>query len=250
MRRNYPEKPDKVYFMGTCLADMLYAEAGMAGIRLLEREGVKVIYPRDQTCCGQPAFNSGFQEEALEVALHQIHCFPKAYPIVVPSGSCGAMMVRHYPELFEGHPLEQKAIEFSSRIFELSEFLHHVLKISLKDQGVPVKVTWHTSCHAKRELGLGDEAKQLVKQLENVELKELEREDECCGFGGTFSVKQPMISGEMVLDKCSDVLKTGSDYLLSGDCGCLMNIQGALDKQSHVQSMHFASFLWERTRGS
>ena len=129
MRRNYPEKPDKVYFMGTCLADMLYAEAGLAGIRLLEREGVKVIYPRDQTCCGQPAFNSGFQEEALEVALHQISCFPKAYPIVVPSGSCGAMMVRHYPELFEGHPLEQKAIEFSLRIFELSEFLHHVLKI-------------------------------------------------------------------------------------------------------------------------
>ena len=101
MRRKYPEKPDKVYFMGTCLADMLYAEAGFAGIRLLEREGVKVIYPRDQTCCGQPAFNSGFQEKALE----------------------------------------------------LSEFLHHVLKIRLKDQGVPVKVTWHKSCHAKRELG-------------------------------------------------------------------------------------------------
>ena len=118
--------------MGTCLADMLYAKAGLAGIRLLEREGVKVIYPREQTCCGQPAFNSGFQEEALEVALHQINCFPKAYPIVVPSGSCGAMMVRHYPELFEGHPLEKKAIEFSLRIFELSEFPHHVLKIRIR----------------------------------------------------------------------------------------------------------------------
>ena len=251
MQHLYPEKPQRVYFLGTCLADMLYAEAGMAGIRLLEREGVNVVYPSNQTCCGQPAFNSGFQEEAREVAAHQISCFPKEYLIIVPSGSCGAMMTRHYAELFEGHPLEQKAILFSARIFELSEFLYHVLNIELEDLGMPVKVTWHTSCHAKRELGLGDEAKQLLKQLKNVELKELEREDECCGFGGAFSIKQPQISGEMVLDKSSDVLKTGADYLLSTDCGCLMNIHGSLEKQqSRVQSMHFATFLWERTRGS
>ena len=157
-------------------------------------------------------------------------------------------MARHYQELFEEHPLKEKARLFSARIFELSEFLYHVLKVKLEDCGGPVKVTWHSSCHAKREFGLGDEAKQLLYQLKNVELLELEREDECCGFGGTFSVKHSAISGEMVLDKTSDVLQTGADFLLSTDSGCLMNINGALEKQqSRVQSQHFASFLWNRT---
>ena len=249
--KNYPENPDTVYFLGTCLADMLFADSGMAGIKLLKREGLRVVFPRDQTCCGQPAFNSGFQEEARKVAMHQISCFPKDYPIIVPSGSCGAMMTQHYAELFDGHPYKEKAISFSKRIFELSEFLYHGLKIQLEDRGLPIKVTWHSSCHAKREMGLGDKAKKLLQQLKNVELREMEREDECCGFGGTFSVKQQQISGEMVLDKCSNVLKTGADYLLSTDCGCLMNIHGALEKQqSRIQSMHFAKFLWERTNAS
>ncbi len=220
----------------------------MAGIQLLQREGVRVIYPRGQTCCGQPAFNSGFQDEAREVAALQIVQFPKNLPIVIPSGSCGAMMARHYEELFEGHPFQEKAKLFSARIFELSEFLVHVLKVKLEDRRGPVKVTWHSSCHAKREYGLGDEVKLLLRQLKNVELVELEREDECCGFGGTFAVKHSTISGEMVLDKTSDVQQTGADFLLSADCGCLMNINGALEKQqSRVQSQHFASFLWNRT---
>ena len=160
-------------------------------------------------------------------------------------------MARHYEELFKDHPLEEKAQSFSARIFELSEFLVHVLKVKLEDRGGPVKITWHSSCHAKREYGLGDEAKLLLRQLKNVELVELEREDECCGFGGTFAVKHSTISGEMVLDKTSAVQQTGADFLLSTDCGCLMNINGALEKQqSRVQSQHFASFLWNRTHAS
>jgi len=249
--RSNQEKPEAVYYYGTCLADMLYPEAGMAGIRLLQGEGVRVIFPRHQTCCGQPAFNSGFQDEAREVAAQQIKQFPKNIPIVVPSGSCGAMMTRHYQGLFEGLPLHEEAQAFSDRIFELSEFLVNVLKIKLEDLGAPVKVAWHSSCHAKREFGLGDEAKQLLRQLKNVELMELEREDECCGFGGTFSVKHLEISGEMVLDKTRDVLQTGADFLLSTDCGCLMNINGVLENQgSRVQVEHFASFLWNRTHAS
>ena len=249
--RNIQEKPEAVYYFGTCLADMLYAEAGMAGIRLLQREGIRVIYPRGQSCCGQPAFNSGFQDEARKVAALQIEQFPKNLPIVIPSGSCGAMMTQHYQELFEGHPLQEKAQSFSSRIFELSEFLVNVLKVKLEDLGGPVKVTWHSSCHAKREYGLGDEAKQLLRQLKNVELVELERENECCGFGGTFSVKFPEISGVMSHDKSTDVMQTGADFLLSTDCGCLMNINGTLEKQqSRVQVEHFASFLWNRTHTS
>ena len=245
------EKPEAIYYYGTCLVDLLYSEAGMAGIRLLQGEGVRVIFPRDQTCCGQPAFNSGFQDDAREVAKQQIKQFPKNIPIVVPSGSCGAMMTRHYQKLFEGHSQYEKAQAFSDRIFELSEFLVHVLKIKLVDLGAPVKVTWHSSCHAKREFGLGDEAKQLLHQLKNVELVELEREDECCGFGGTFAVKYSEISGEMVLDKTMDVLQTDVDFLLSTDCGCLMNINGALENQgSRVQVEHFASFLWNRTHAS
>ncbi|MDP7335151.1 MAG: (Fe-S)-binding protein [SAR324 cluster bacterium] len=245
---SFPEKPEAVYYFGTCLADLLYAEAGMAGIRLLQREGIRVIYPRGQSCCGQPAYNSGFQDDAREVAALQIVQFPKNLPIVIPSGSCGAMMTRHYEELFEGHPLQEKARSFSARIFELSEFLVNVLKVKLEDRGDPVKVTWHSSCHAKREFGLGDEAKQLLRQLKNVELVELERENECCGFGGTFSVKFPAISGVMAQDKSTDVMQTGADFLLSTDCGCLMNINGTLEKQqSRIQVEHFASFLWNRT---
>ena len=242
------EKPKAIYYLGTCLADLLYPEAGMAGIRLIQEEGVRVIFPRNQTCCGQPAFNSGFHDEARQVAEQQIKQFPKNIPIVVPSGSCGAMMKRHYHKLFEGYSLHEEAQAFSDKIYELSEFLVYVLKIKLVDLGAPVKVTWHSSCHAKREYGLGDEAKQLLHQLKSVELIELEREDECCGFGGTFAVKYSDISGEMVLDKTRHVLLTGADYLLSTDCGCLMNIKGALEKQgSRVQVEHFASFLWDRT---
>ncbi len=247
--RAYPSKPEAVYFFGTCLVDLFYPEAGMAGIELLQREGIEVIFPQGQSCCGQPAFNSGHRDEARAVAAAQVKLFPKDIPVVLPSGSCAGMMRKHYPELFEGHVLEAAAGNLAERVFELTEFLVHVLGLKLKDKGEPVKITWHGSCHSQREMGVRDEPKSLLKQLANVELVELQREKECCGFGGTFSVKQPEISAAMVTDKTEDIERTEAKKVVSGDCGCLMNITGALEKKnSPVSGQHIAQFILERTR--
>jgi L-lactate dehydrogenase complex protein LldE len=150
----YPERPHTVYYFGTCLADIFYPNAGMAGIRLLQHAGVKVIFPKEQTCCGQPAYNSGFFKEAKAVAEKQIRLFPKPLPVVVPSGSCAGMMRFHYPKLFADDPCLPEIHEFSERVFELSEFLVHALNVKLEDKGDPVRVTWHSSCHAMREMKL------------------------------------------------------------------------------------------------
>ena len=240
-------KPKKVYYFGTCLIDMFYPEAGMAGIKLIQREGVRVIFPRQQTCCGQPAYNSGFPAEARKVALKQIPLFPQDYPIVVPSGSCAGMMKHHYPLLFDGDKRLDAIQQFSNRIVELSEFLVRTLKIKLEDRGRPIKVTWHSSCHALREMAVVEDAKSLIRQLHNVELVELQNERECCGFGGTFAIKQPDISGAMVSDKVTDIQQTEAVRLLTGDCGCLMNISGAIEyRKLSIRGQHIAEFIWER----
>jgi L-lactate dehydrogenase complex protein LldE len=248
--RNYPDKPEKVYYFGTCLADMFYPEAGLAGIKLIQQQGVKVIFPAQQTCCGQPAYNSGFPAEARAVACKQIDLFHKNYPIVVPSGSCAGMMRHHYPDLFENDPAIEKVKNFSSRIYELSEFLVNVLNIKLEDRGEPIKVTWHSSCHAMREMKITEVSKALIRQLKNVELVDLENEYECCGFGGTFAVKQPLLSEVMVNDKVDYIRQTGASRVLSGDCGCLMNISGAMNyREIPVTGQHLAEFIWERIHG-
>lgn len=242
------QKPEKVYYFGTCLMDSIYPEAGLAGLKLIQREGVQVIFPRGQSCCGQPAYNSGFPKEAKKVALKQIRLFTENYPIVVPSGSCAGMMKHHYPLLFEGDKNLQRVQQFSERVVELSEFLVQTLNIQLADRGQPIKVTWHSSCHALREMHVIEYSKSLIRQLQNVELVELQNEHECCGFGGTFAIKQPKISGTMVADKVSDIRQTGAERLLAGDCGCLMNISGAMDYQNvSIRSQHLAEFIWERT---
>ena len=247
---DYPQKPDTVYYFGTCLIDMLYPQAGIAGLNLIRREGVRVIFPPEQTCCGQPAYNSGFPKEARKVALKQIRLFSKELPIVVPSGSCAAMMKHHYPLLFEGDSDFNRVRQFSDRIYELSEFLVRILGIKLEDQGAPTKVTWHSSCSAAREMGVIEDSKSLIHQLNNVELIELKNEHECCGFGGTFSVKQPEISGAMVADKIEDIVQTGASRILAGDCGCLMNISGAMEYQNvSLKGQHLAEFIWERING-
>lgn len=250
MEKRYPPKPETVYFFGTCLVDGVYPEAGMAAIRLLRREGVRVVFPQAQSCCGQPAYNSGFPDEARDVARQQLKTFTRDYPIVVPSGSCAGMMKRHYPVLFAHAPERDRIQAFSNRIFELTEFLVHVLNVELEDRGEPIRVTWHSSCHANREMGVIEDSKSLVRQLENVTLTELEKERECCGFGGTFAVKQPAISAAMVADKIADIQGTGASRVLSGDCGCLMNITGAMEHAKvSVTSQHISEFLWERTNG-
>ena len=143
--------------------------------------------------------------------------------------------------------MQCEADSVARRTFELTEFLVHVLKIKLEDLGKPIKVTWHTSCHAKREMGIEDEPKQLLQQLKNVTIVELEREDECCGFGGTFAIKEPHISAAMVKDKIEDIRQTGAKCLLGADCGCLLNISGAM-KHSGIQTdhQHIAEFIWQR----
>jgi L-lactate dehydrogenase complex protein LldE len=245
--RNYPARSDKVYFFGTCLMDAVYPDAGMAAIRLLKDQGIKVVFPQDQSCCGQPAYNAGFVAEARAVARQQLRVFQEPWPIVVPSGSCAGMMHRHYPDLFADDPMAPTARRFASRVFELSEYLRHVLDVRLNDAGPPITVTWHSSCHALREMGVTEDAKALIRQLKNVRLVEIQKEFECCGFGGTFAVKQPALSAAMVKDKVADICRTGATRVISSDCGCLMNITGSMQKQGHrVKGQHLAEFLWER----
>ncbi|MBK8176516.1 MAG: (Fe-S)-binding protein [Rhodospirillales bacterium] len=242
-----PEKPKTVYFFGTCLIDLFYPSAGLAGMELLRREGLRVVFPPNQSCCGQPARNCGFREEARAVARRQIRSFPNPWPIVVPSGSCAGMMREHYAELFAGEPDADEAAAFSERVYELTWFLVHVCKVKLVDRGEPVTVTFHGSCHSQREMGVRDEPKALLRELDQVTFVDLQRPAECCGFGGTFSVRLPEISAAMVADKVADIETSGADEVVSGDCGCLMNIAGAMEKAGvSIRARHIAEFILER----
>ena len=239
---------NSIYFMGTCLADVYFPKAGMSGMKLLEREGLKVIYPEHQTCCAQPAFNSGYHQEARAVARSLMACFPKELPIVIPSASCTDMIRHHWSELFAGQGDADKAQGIASRVYELTEFLSQVLKVDLTDVGQPTKVAVHTSCSCRNGLKGAQHIENLVGQLTQVEVVQQERKKECCGFGGTFSLKQADISGAMVGDKTQALKDSGAELTISQDLGCLMNIGGALAKQkSNLKTQHVAEFLWERT---
>lgn len=244
----YPPRPEKVYFFGTCLIDLFYPQAGLDGIRLLEREGIEVIYPQAQTCCGQPAYTSGYTDEARAVAAAQLDLFPEPWPIIVPSGSCGGMMRTHYPQLFAGTEQEARANEVGGRIYELTEFLLHVCQLQLDDRGEPEKVAMHTSCSARRQMGLAETGPALLARMGQVELVEQARAAECCGFGGTFAVRHPEVSAAMVEDKTQAIEATGAKHFVTSDCGCLMNIAGRFEHQGKaVQGEHIASYLWRRT---
>ncbi len=241
-------RPEAVLYFGTCLIDLLFPKAGLAGMELIRRAGVRVTYPAGQSCCGQPAWNSGYRDEARAVAARQLEALDGELPIVVPSGSCAGMLRHHYPALFAGHPLQDRAVSVSRRVFELTEFLVDVLDLRIDDLGPPVKVAVHTSCSTRRELGAADRIERLLGSLGRVETVEQHHKAECCGFGGTFAVKQAAISGAMVADKCDAVIETGADLLVSQDCGCLMNIAGALARRGQgPRCLHIAEFLWERT---
>jgi L-lactate dehydrogenase complex protein LldE len=243
-------KATRVYFFGTCLVDAFYPDAGLAAIRLIEREGVRVVFPAGQSCCGQPAYNSGFPAAARAVARQQIRVFREPIPIVVPSGSCAGMMKHHYPALFAGEHDLARAQDFAGRVFEWSEFMVRVLGARYEDRGAPLRVTWHSSCHALREMRVIEDSKHLLSQLQHVELVELTSEHECCGFGGTFSIKHPDISGAMVNDKVDDIQRTAAARVIGGDCGCLMNISGAGEQRGLAfEGQHLAAFIWERIHG-
>jgi L-lactate dehydrogenase complex protein LldE len=244
-------QPQEIYFFGTCLIDLLYPKAGLAGMQLIRNAGVRVIYPDNQTCCGQPAFNSGYRDEALDVARQLLSCFPRDIPVVVPSGSCAGMIKHHWPELFAGQPDEEQAKGVAARTYELTEFLVNTLQLKLRDLGEPTKVAIHTSCSARREMGVAQHIETLVAQLDKVEVLTQERKPECCGFGGTFAVKQGDISGAMVKDKTDSLRATGAERVISQDCGCLMNIGGAFEKQGNgPATQHIAEFLMERCHES
>jgi L-lactate dehydrogenase complex protein LldE len=257
--RNYPKRPAAVYFYATCLVDQFDPGAGLDSVRLLEREGIRVIFPADQTCCGQPAYTSGYPDEARAVASRQLELFPEPWPIVVPSGSCAAMMRHHQATLFAADPVRgPQARALADRIFELTEFLVCVVGFQRADTGPPCKVTLHTSCHARREMGVAETSHALLAGLAQVQVLPQVRETECCGFGGTFSVRHPAISEAMVTDKVEALCATGADEVLSADCGCLFNILGRaehLDRAvgrspPRLPGGHIASFLWERTGGT
>ncbi|HEX7635215.1 MAG TPA: (Fe-S)-binding protein [Noviherbaspirillum sp.] len=256
MERNYPPAPAHVYLFGTCVIDMFMPQAGLDAVRLLEREGITTHFPRAQSCCGQPAYSSGNPEEARIVALAQLGLFPEPWPVIVPSGSCAGMMRHHWPKLFENDPVNgPKARALSERIYELGEFLLHVLKVRFKETApgtqAPERVVLHTSCAARREMGTRAHGVALVDALPGVTRVEHENESECCGFGGTFSLKHPDISGAMVKDKIASACATGCERLVSADCGCLLNIGHAAQYQgAPLQVEHLASFLWRRTGGA
>ncbi len=240
----------KVYFFATCLGTAAMQEAVVSGIKLLRREGVEVIFKKNQTCCAQPSFNSGYFKESKEVALYNIKQFPEDYPIVVPSGSCAGMMSHDYLQLFKGDSHFDLVKEFSGRVIELSQYLDDVLNVDYEDKGENIKVTWHSNCHALRIQNSINASKNLIKRLKNVELVPLEFEEECCGFGGTFSVKEPEISNAMVMQKIKDIQNTGAKYVVSGDGGCLLNIQGTMSKIGvDTKGIHLYEFLLKRLEG-
>lgn len=249
--RVYPEKPAEVTLFGTCVMDLFFPEAGLDAIRLLEREGLRVHFPQDQSCCGQPAWTSGYVKEARDVARAQLNLLDNGRPVVVPSGSCAGMFRQHYREVFADEPDTLKRVaDLAERTFELTEFLLQVCKVQWQDLGQPTRVALHTSCSARREMNTHLHARALLGKLSNVERLNHDHESECCGFGGTFSVRMPEVSGAMVLDKTRSLMDSGAAEMVTADGGCLLNINGSLDKQQQVfRGQHLASFLWQRVSG-
>src|SRR5262249_55225502 len=233
-----------VSLMITCLGDALFPDVGVATVKLLRRLGVAVDFPKAQTCCGQPHFNSGFHQDARDLAKHTIQAFAKSPLVVTPSGSCAAMVKLEYPELFHHDPIwHGRAEDLARRTHELSDFLVNVLGKDDVGARLEGKATYHMACHL-RGLGLTTEPMRLLQKVKGLELVPLERHDECCGFGGSFAVRYPEISGAMVNDKAGFIAKTGADIVIATDAGCLMNIGGCLRRrQSAVRIMHLAEIL-------
>ena len=240
-----PERSLNVAFFVTCLVDLFRPNVGFAAIKVMESVGAKVVVPRGQTCCGQPPYNSGDRKDAKRVARHIIKTFEGYEYVVVPSGSCAGMITKHYPELFADEPKwATRAENLAERTFEYLTFLVDVLGVfqfATRYDGV---CTYHDSCSSLREMRVKDTPRDLLNRIGGVELRELENAETCCGFGGTFCVKYPEISNQMVNDKVSDIVSTGADTVVSADMGCLMNIAGKLRRDGHSQKVfHIAEIL-------
>ncbi|MDB5051973.1 MAG: Fe-S oxidoreductase [Bacilli bacterium] len=240
----------KVSLFITCLADQMYPEVGESVVRLLHRYGCEVDFPGSQTCCGQPAFNSGYQDEAREVARNLIRAFEHSDYVVSPSGSCTGMVHHYYPHLFQAEPeWAAKAEALVNKTYEFTQFLVQVLGVTDVGASFAAKVTYHPSCHAMRLLGVKDEPLQLLSEVQGVEYIDLPNKQDCCGFGGTFAVKMADMSEAMVCEKAACVCATSAEVLVGTDMGCLMNIAGRLNKEGrNIRVMHLAQLLEEGSR--
>ncbi len=237
----------------TCIVDQLYPEVGVSVVRTLRRYGVAVDFPAGQTCCGQPLYNSGFTQEAKTLALRTLDALADADCVVVPSGSCGAMLRVFYLDLFADDPaLLARAQSLSRRVYEFTEFLTEAAGAYQSDpeeqpspQAIPPQtVAYHPSCHLLREMGVQDGPRRLLARAPNVQLADLPDAEQCCGFGGSFAVKYPHISEEMLADKVQSILDSGADTITACDMGCLMHIGGAVSRlRLPVAVKHVAQIL-------
>lgn len=238
----------RVSLFVTCLVDQLFPKVGMAMAGVLERIGWQVDFPEAQTCCGQPAFNTGYRAEAARVARHFLSVFRNAEYVVIPSGSCCSMITHHYQELFRKEPETLAAVEaLRPRVWELSKFLLEVAKVEDVGARLDEVVTFHDSCHGLRELRIKDGPRRLLSHVRGLELREMDAAEECCGFGGTFAVKFPEVSGGMVQVKLDSIARTGAGTVVGIDASCLMQIQGAASRAGlPLRAMHLAEVLASR----
>lgn len=230
-----------------CFVDAVFPRAGISMVQILEGLGHKVLCPEKISCCGQPPFNSGYWDEARTVAAPVLEQLKDAEAIVIGSGSCGAMVKKFYPELFAKTPQAELAKKISARTWEFSDFLVSKLGITELGAKFPHKVTFHDGCHGLRELGIKKTPRKLLAQVRGLELVEMAEAETCCGFGGTFAAKFPMISTAMGDVKCASASETGADYIVSNDSSCLMHLQGLLSRQGKpIKTIHLAEVLAQK----
>lgn len=253
-RKHFDTPPRRVALFVTCMVDMIYPEVGMATAELLERLGLEVVFPYEQTCCGQPAFNAGYRDEARALAERFINVFEPLVQqgvvdaIVAPSGSCTTMTSHFYSAaLFEDptdHALRQRAENLAAITFELTEFLVDVLGITRTNSNFAGKLTYHACCHALRELGINEQPRTLLDNIDNAEIVDLPGDEECCGFGGLFSVKNSGISTAMGQRKAINLAQSGADVVALCDVSCMTHINGILSRQAqHCRAVHIAEVL-------
>ena len=238
----------KISLLVTCLGDVFRPGAGKSVVRILRRLGHEVDFPIEQTCCGQPLYNSGFHDLSAEQAKHTIQVFERTEgPIVCPSGSCAAMVKAEYPRLFDAESgWRKRAEDLANRVFEFSDFVVNELKVTDVGARYEGKVAYHYACHL-RMLDTRDAAQTLIRNIKGAEYVDLARQDQCCGFGGSFAIRYPEISGNLVSDKANCILATESRVVVSTDTGCLMNIGGRLHRiKANVEAIHLAELLERR----
>jgi L-lactate dehydrogenase complex protein LldE len=239
-----PKRRPRVGLFVTCLVDIIRPTVGFAAVKLLEDAGCTVVVPA-QTCCGQPAYNSGDRATAKALARQAIDAFEDCDYVVAPSGSCGGMLARHYPDLFAGEPdLAAKAERFAEKAHELVSFLVDVLGVETVAARFDGKVAYHDSCAGLRELGVKSQPRRLLSSVEGLSLVDLDEAETCCGFGGLFAAKYGELSNAIVSRKVEDIGRAGADVVLAGDLGCLMNMAGKLQREgSPVKARHVAEVL-------